>query len=73
MQSKQLIMEMKSMNEMLIKRTVAFEKKKLKTLMIKIILELEIIVIIQVNIKILHIAYEILDVKYLKIILRFSQ
>ena len=64
---------MKSMNEMLIKRTVAFEKKKLKTLMIKIILELEIIVIIQVNIKILHIAYEILDVKYLKIILRFSQ
>ena len=73
MQSKQLIMEMKSMNEMLIKRTVAFEKKKLKTLMIKIILELEIIVIIQVNIKILHIAYEILDIKYLKIILRFSQ
>ena len=64
---------MKSMNEMLIKRTVAFEKKKLKTLMIKIILELEIIVIIQVNIKILHIAYEILDIKYLKIILRFSQ
>ena len=73
MQSKQLIMEMKSMNEMLIKRTVAFEKKKLKTLMIKIILELEIIVIIQVNIKILHIAYEILDIKYLKIILCFSQ
>ena len=73
MQSKQLIMEMKSMNAMLIKRTVAFEKKKLKTLMIKIILELEIIVIIQVNIKILHITYEILDIKYLKIILRFSQ
>ena len=41
---------------MIIQKTATFAKKELKTLMIKVVIELEISAVMQVNIKVLHIA-----------------
>ena len=59
------------MNHILIKQNVTFTKNNINTVMIKNIFELNIIVVIQRSIEVLHIAYVIYKIVHLKKFLWF--